>query len=83
VPAAEALSERHPLAATLALRAMIDFTLSKARSKRYGYAAGHLAECSALAERIEDYGTVEPHATYVARLKLEHGRKSGFWGLVR
>jgi len=62
---------------------MIDFTLSKARSKRYGYAAGHLAECSALAERIEDYGTVEPHATYVARLKLEHGRKSGFWGLVR
>ena len=80
VPAAEALSERHPLAATLALRAMIDFTLSKARSKRYGYAAGHLAECAALADRIEDYGTVEPHATYVARLKVEHGRKSGFWG---
>jgi hypothetical protein len=79
VPAAEILSERHPLAATLALRAMIDFTLSKARSKRYGYAAGHLAECAALAVRIEDYGTFESHATYVARLKLEHGRKSGFW----
>ena len=27
-PAAETLSERHPLAATLALRAMIDFTLT-------------------------------------------------------
>lgn len=39
VPAAEALAERHPLASTLAQRAMIDFTLSKARSKRYGYAA--------------------------------------------
>jgi hypothetical protein len=82
VPAAEALSERHPLAATLALRAMIDFTLSKARSKRYGYAAQHLAECAALASRIENYGTFEPHATYVARLKQEHGRKSGFWGHV-
>jgi len=82
VPAAEALSERHPLAATLALRAMIDFTLSKARSKRYGYAAQHLAECATLADRIEDYGTFEPHATYVARLKQEHGRKSGFWGLT-
>jgi hypothetical protein len=81
VPAAEVLSERHPLAATLALRAMIDFTLSKAGSKRYGYAAGHMAECAALAVRIEDYGTFESHATYVARLKLEHGRKSGFWGL--
>jgi hypothetical protein len=32
VPASEALSERHPLAATLALRAMIDFTLTNARS---------------------------------------------------
>jgi hypothetical protein len=82
VPAAEALSERHPLAATLALRAMIDFTLSKARSKRYGYAAQHLAECAALASRIEDYGTFEPHALYVARLRQEHGRKSGFWSQV-
>jgi hypothetical protein len=53
-----------------------------ARSKRYGYAAQHLAECAALAERIENYGTLEPHATYVARLKLEHGRKAGFWGLT-
>jgi hypothetical protein len=83
VPAVEAISERHPLAATLALRAMIDFTLLQARSKRYGYAAQHLAECAALAERIEDYGTFELHATYVARLKQEHGRKYGFWGLIR
>jgi hypothetical protein len=82
VPAAEALAEKHPLAATVALRAMIDFTLSKARSKRYGYAARHLAEGAALAKRIEDYGTFEPHTTYVARLKQEHGRKSGFWGLA-
>ncbi|PZU81897.1 MAG: hypothetical protein DI528_21015 [Shinella sp.] len=79
VPAAEALSERFPLAATLALRAMIDFTLSKARSKRYGYASQHLVECAALAERIEDYGTFESHATYIARLKRDHGRKTGFW----
>ena len=80
VPAAEALSERFPLAATLALRAMIDFTLSKARSKRYGYASQHLVDCAALAERIEDFGTFEPHAAYVARLKRDHGRKTGFWG---
>ncbi len=82
VPAAETLSERYPLAATLALRAMIDFTLNAARSKRYGYAAQHLAECAALASRIEDYRTFEHHATYVARLKQEHGRKSGFWSQV-
>lgn len=82
VPAAEALAERHPLAATLALRAMIDFTLSKARSKRYGYAAQHLATCADLAGRIEDFAPVETHDAYVARLKNEHGRKSGFWSQV-
>jgi len=79
-PAAEAVSARHPLAATLALRAMIDFTLGAAKSSRYQHAARHLAECDALASQIEDFGTVEPHATYVARLRREHGRKSGFWG---
>ena len=41
VPAAEVLSERHPVAATLVLRAMIDFTLTRSRSKRYRHAAGH------------------------------------------
>src|SRR5690606_34850868 len=79
VPAADALSERFPLAATLALRSMIDFTLSKARSKRYGYAAQHLAECNVLAGQIEDFGTFEAHATYVERRKRDHGRKTGFW----
>ena len=82
VPAAEALSERHPLAATLALRAMIDFTLTKARSKRYGYAAQHLTTCADLAGRIEDFGALETHDAYTARLKKEHGRKFGFWSLI-
>jgi hypothetical protein len=79
-PAAEALSARYPLAASLALRAMIDFTLNAGRSSRYQHAARHLAECDALASQIEDFGTVEPHANYVARLRRDHGRKSGFWG---
>ena len=77
--AAEALSARYPLAATLALRAMIDFTLNAGKSSRYQHAARHLAECDTLASQIGDFGTFEPHATYVARLKRDHGRKSGFW----
>lgn len=81
-PAAETLSERHALAATLALRAMIDFTLTKARSKRYGYAAEHLATCAELAGRIEDFGELETHDAYLARLKSLHGRKHGFWSLA-
>lgn len=81
--AAETLSERHPLAATLALRAMIDFTLTNARSKRYGYAAKHLGTCADLARRIEDFGAIETYDTYFSRLKTQHGRKYGFWSLTK
>jgi hypothetical protein len=81
-PAAETLSERHPLAATLVLRAMIDFTLTNARPKRYGYAAQYLSVCADLALRIGDFGTFEPHDVYFGRLKAQHGKKLGFWSLT-
>jgi len=78
-PAAEALAERHPLAATVVLRAMIDFTLERARSSRYRHAARHLAEGARLAGEVADFGNVEPHATYLARLRRDHARKAAFW----
>lgn len=39
-------------------------------------------ECTSLASSIGDYGTFETHEVYSARLKAEHGRKSGFWSLI-
>ena len=80
-PAAEALEQRHPLAATLMLRAMIDFSLDKGRHKRYGHAARHLQSCEYLAKRIENFGDHIDHKAYVASLRLRHGRKSGFWNV--
>lgn len=81
-PAAEALADGHPRAATLALRAMIDFTLHEGRSSRYGHAARHLATCARMAGRIDDWSGIETHDAYAARLKASHGRKSGFWARV-
>ena len=81
-PAADALAAKHPLAATLALRAMIAFTLIKARSSRYRHAARHFMECDSLAATIKEFGAFETHAAYAARLKTEHGRKSAFWTLI-
>lgn len=81
-PAADALAAKQPLAATLALRAMIAFTLTKARSNRYRHAARHFMECESLASAIKEFGAFETHAAYAARLKVEHGRKSGFWSLI-
>ncbi|MBT6510299.1 MAG: hypothetical protein HOL02_07630, partial [Rhodospirillaceae bacterium] len=81
-PAADALSARHPLAATLVLRSMIDFSLTRAQSSRYKHAARHLLECSSLSSAIKDFGSFEAHDAYTARLRTEHGRKSSFWSFV-
>jgi uncharacterized protein DUF6880 len=81
-PAGEALAGKHPLAATLVLRAMIDFSLRNARSSRYRHAARHLLDCSGLSAAIEDFGLFEPHDVYEARLRREHCRKISFWPLM-
>jgi hypothetical protein len=77
--AADALEQRHPLAATLALRAMIDLSLDAAKYKRYGHAARHLQTCEHLARRIDDFAGHPNHVEYVADLRRRHARKSGFW----
>ncbi|EGE57261.1 UNVERIFIED_ORG: hypothetical protein GGI63_004967 [Rhizobium esperanzae] len=82
-PAAEMLQEKHPLAATILLRSMIGFALDYGRSSRYRHAARHLAECASLAPHIDDFGNARPHDAYVAELKRQHGKKHGFWSLMR
>lgn len=82
-PAAEALASRSPLAATLLLRAMIDFTLEQARSTRYKHAVRHLEECARLAPAIDDFGGFEVHVDYDARLRDRHHRKTSFYRLIQ
>ena len=80
--AAEALAPHHPLAATLILRSMIDFSLDHGKASRYKHAARHLATAQALAPHILDPGTLISHEAYVAALKRLHGSKRGFWNHV-
>ena len=79
---ATALAGKHPLAATLVLRSMIDFSMSQARSSHYRHAARHLAECESLAAEVSNFGELETHELYVARLQKVHGKKRSFWDLV-
>jgi hypothetical protein len=81
-PAADALAAKYPLAATLLLRAMIDFSLTKSRASRYGHAARHLRDRAGLAAAIQDYVSFETHDTYVSRLRQEHSKKAAFWAMV-
>jgi hypothetical protein len=71
--------QAHPLAATIALRSMVDFTLANARSSRYGHAAHHLQSCEQLSRRIADWGEIPSHDAYLAAIRQNHARKSGFW----
>jgi hypothetical protein len=81
-PVAQALAEKHPLAATLPLRAMVEFALVKARAGRYRHAARHLAECATLAPSIPAFGPLETHEAWATRLKSQHRHKWGFWSLM-
>ena len=59
-PAADALAARHPLAATLALRAMIDYAIGQRdrRSMTSRWPAT-CRECASLSLAIEDFGRFE------------------------
>lgn len=78
-PAAERLSENHPLTAVLLWRSMITFALDEARSKRYGHAARHLTSCAAADTLITDYGNYPDHEAFLNDLRTRHGRKTSFW----
>jgi hypothetical protein len=85
VPAAAALEVEHPLAATILYRALLDEILASARSAAYGHGARYLERLDDLAGDLpDDAGTVvDTPATYREQLLKSHGRKSGFWALVR
>jgi hypothetical protein len=78
-PLAEALREKHPLAAVLLWRAMIDCSLQEGRSTRYAYAADHLKDCATADGEIDDYGQNLSHHSYMQMLRAGHDRKSSFW----
>ncbi len=81
-PAANALEADHPLAATLVRRAIILDSLQNSRSKRYGYAATHLAECDISDGQINDYQSHPTHSAFIEKLRKLHPRKSAFWSRV-
>ena len=87
--AAEKLSQAHPLAATIALRSMVDFTLANARSSRYGHPAHHLRSCERLSQRIADWGEIPNHDDCIAGIhqtmpaRAASGSGCRSWGWLR
>ena len=82
-PAADALAAKHPLAATLILRAMIDFAL-KTKSSEAIPACGTtiLRNARACRNGCRYFRNLNRMNITAARLKSEHGPKTSFWSLV-
>jgi len=83
VPAAEMLEPDHPTEATILYRALLDDILDRARSPAYGYGARYLAKLDALAPHVDAAVGIETHERYREALMKKHGRKWGFWSLVK
>jgi hypothetical protein len=81
-PAAEALEEKFPEAASLLYRRLVESVLDRGSSKQYPYAARDFQSCTRLSLRLPTPGSIETHVAFVARLQVAHGRKYGFWGLM-
>jgi hypothetical protein len=76
--AARRLEGGYPLAATLLLRASIQYVLTYGVATRYADAARQLLEAESLSAMIADYGEYPDHQAFVADLRAMHGRKQGF-----
>jgi hypothetical protein len=82
-PAASLIEGKYPLAAVLLRRALIEFTLRKARATRYKHAARHVREIDSLNSQISGYENFETQDQFMERLRKTHPRKTGFWPLLR
>lgn len=83
IPAAEALADHDPLAATVLYRALIGHILSRGVSEAYDRAATYLSELTRLAPRLPQDAPLPLHAAYLAELRRVHLRKHGFWSAAQ
>lgn len=85
--AAETLEEKHPLAATVLIRALLADILKRAKSQAYGHGVRYLAALDRFGGKLPEAdftrAGIAPPATFRAELEKAHGRKAAFWSQVK
>jgi hypothetical protein len=82
VPAADALAETQPVAATLLYRTLLTYILDRGISVAYEHAARYMRALATLSLQLPDKPPFIDHAAYVSDLQNRHPRKYGFWQRV-
>ncbi len=80
LPVARKLEDNNRfVGATIVYRALIDYTLQRARTKEYGKAVDHFRRLDLLSKKVRNWREICDHKEYRTLLKEDHGRKSSFW----
>lgn len=79
VAAADRLSPRYPVEASLLYRRMVEAILVSALTAYYDEGAAHIWEAERLDARISDYAEVEPHDLWITRLRDIYQHRRDFW----
>ncbi len=70
VPAAEALADQHPLAASVLYRALLDDILARAKSPAYGHGAKYLSHLDRLAQQVTGWQSLPDNVRTGSRSKM-------------
>ncbi|MCA1969393.1 MAG: hypothetical protein LDL42_09695 [Rhizobium sp.] len=81
-PAAEALADQQPLAATVLYRVLISDILRRGIGVAYPHAARYLDELVRLVPHLPVDAHLQHHDDFVADLRRTHPKKFGFWSNV-
>lgn len=82
LPAAEALEDDYPAAATILYRALAVHIISRGVLTAYDDAVGYLLKLAELAARPGGNDGLMPHGAFIASLRREHARRYGLWERV-
>ena len=81
-PAAEALADQQPLAATVLYRVLISDILRRGIGVAYPHAARYLEELVRLVPHLPADARLQHHDDFVSDLRRNHPKKFGFWSNV-
>ena len=82
-PAAEALTEKEPLAAVVLYRALVEDILRRGISRAYPHAGRYVGELARLMPKLPEGHGLSSHTAFLAELRRNHSKKFGFWSYVR
>ena len=75
---AKAMGKAHARASTILLRGAVEQTLAQAKSKYYPHAVRYIKQLIELQNSIKDWGPLETHTDWFAKMIDRHARKSSF-----